>query len=145
MLPFLLGRPILTLMTYLVILDFAEYWRHRLSHRFYWWYALHSLHHAQRQMTFWSDDRNHLLDDLMSGIWFGVVALAIGVPPLQFPMLVLTVRVLESFSHANTRVHFGRLGETAADLAALPPCPSQHQGGRGSGAATMALRCPGGT
>ena len=46
-------------------------------------------------MTFWSDDRNHLLDDLMSGIWFGLVALAIGVPPLQFPMLVLTVRVLE--------------------------------------------------
>jgi sterol desaturase/sphingolipid hydroxylase (fatty acid hydroxylase superfamily) len=110
-LPFLLGHPILTLITYLIILDFAEYWRHRLSHRFYWWYTLHSLHHAQRQMTFWSDDRNHLLDDFISGIWFGVVAIAIGVPPIQFPMLVLTVRVLESFSHANTRVYFGWLGE----------------------------------
>jgi sterol desaturase/sphingolipid hydroxylase (fatty acid hydroxylase superfamily) len=110
-LPFLLGHPIVTLLVYLVILDFAEYWRHRLSHRFYWWYALHSLHHAQRQMTFWSDDRNHLLDDFVSAIWFGIVALLIGVPPLQFPMLVLTVRILESFSHANTRVHFGWLGE----------------------------------
>jgi len=110
-LPFLLGHPIVTLFVYLVILDFAEYWRHRLSHRFYWWYTLHSLHHAQRQMTFWSDDRNHLMDDFLSAIWFGVVALLIGVPPLQFPMLVLTVRVLESFSHANTRIHFGWLGE----------------------------------
>jgi sterol desaturase/sphingolipid hydroxylase (fatty acid hydroxylase superfamily) len=62
-------------------------------------------------MTFWSDDRNHLLDDFLSAIWFGIVALLIGVPPLQFPMLVLTVRILESFSHANTRVHFGWLGE----------------------------------
>jgi sterol desaturase/sphingolipid hydroxylase (fatty acid hydroxylase superfamily) len=110
-LPFLLGHPILTLITYFIILDFAEYWRHRLSHRFYWWYTLHSLHHAQRQMTFWSDDRNHVLDDFISGVWFGVVALAIGVPPIQFPMLVLTLRVLESFSHANTRVYFGWLGE----------------------------------
>jgi sterol desaturase/sphingolipid hydroxylase (fatty acid hydroxylase superfamily) len=62
-------------------------------------------------MTFWSDDRNHLLDDFLSALWFGVVAIAIGVPPIQFPMLVLTVRVLESFSHANTRVYFGWLGE----------------------------------
>jgi sterol desaturase/sphingolipid hydroxylase (fatty acid hydroxylase superfamily) len=96
---------------YAVILDFAEYWRHRLSHRFRWWRALHSLHHAQRQMTFWSDDRNHLLDDLISFIWFGLIALLIGVPPLQFPLLVLVLRFLESLSHANVRLSFGWLGE----------------------------------
>ena len=62
-------------------------------------------------MTFWSDDRNHVLDDLISALWFGVIALAIGVPPLQFPLLVLVLRFLESLSHANARVSFGRLGE----------------------------------
>ena len=56
---------------YAIILDFADYWRHRVSHRIGWWWALHSLHHAQRQMTFWSDDRNHLLDDLIAFLWFG--------------------------------------------------------------------------
>ena len=50
--PFLLGHHVLTFICYAIILDFAEYWRHRLSHRFAWWWALHSLHHAQRQMTF---------------------------------------------------------------------------------------------
>jgi len=109
--PFLLGQHVLTFVCYAVILDFAEYWRHRLSHRFGWWWALHSLHHAQRQMTFWSDDRNHVLDDLIGFVWFTVIALLIGIPPLQFPLLVLLLRLLESLSHANARVSFGRVGE----------------------------------
>ena len=109
--PSLLGRPIVTFVCYAVILDFADYWRHRISHMVGWWWALHSLHHAQRQMTFWSDDRNHLLDDIIAAIWFAVIALLIGVPPLQFPLLVLVLRFLESLSHANVRLSFGWLGE----------------------------------
>ena len=111
LIPGLLGRPVLTFFLYVVILDFADYWRHRLSHRFDWWYSLHALHHAQRQMTFWSDDRNHLLDDIIGFVWFTVVALAIGIPPLQFPLLILLLRLLESLSHANARLRFGWLGE----------------------------------
>jgi len=110
--PWLLGRPVLTFLLYVIILDFADYWRHRLSHMFRWWWALHSLHHAQRQMTFWSDDRNHVLDDLIAFVWFTIVALAIGVPPLQFPLVVLLLRFLESLSHANARISFGRIGES---------------------------------
>ena len=109
--PFLLGHPVPTFLCYVIILDFSDYWRHRLSHKFRWWYALHALHHAQRQMTFWSDDRNHLLDEVASFVWFTAVALLIGIPPLQFPLLVLVLRFLESFSHANVRLSFGRFGE----------------------------------
>ena len=109
--PFLLGKPVLTFFLYVVILDFSEYWRHRLSHVFDWWYALHAVHHAQRQMTFWSDDRNHLLDDVIGFVWFTAVALVIGIPPMQFPLLVLLLRLIESLSHANARLSFGRLGE----------------------------------
>ena len=109
--PGLLGRQVLTFFFYVVILDFADYWRHRFSHMFNWWYALHAVHHAQRQMTFWSDDRNHLLDDIFSFVWFTAIALLIGIPPMQFPLLVLLLRFLESLSHANARLSFGWLGE----------------------------------
>ncbi len=105
--PGLLGHPVVTFCLYALILDFADYWRHRLSHSFRGWYALHALHHAQRQMSFWSDDRNHLLDDLIAGLWFGAVGLLIGIPPLQFPLLVLLMRFVESLSHANIRLSFG--------------------------------------
>lgn len=109
--PPLFGHPVITFALYALILDFADYWRHRLSHRFRVWYALHAVHHAQRQMTFWSDDRNHVLDEIMSFGWFMAVGLAIGIPPLQFPLLILILRFIESFSHANIRFSFGWLGE----------------------------------
>ncbi|HEX7390942.1 MAG TPA: sterol desaturase family protein [Acidiphilium sp.] len=109
--PPLFGHPVITFVLYALILDFADYWRHRLSHRFDVWYALHAVHHAQRQMTFWSDDRNHILDDIIGFLWFVAVGLLIGIPPLQFPVLVLVLRFVESFSHANIRMSFGWLGE----------------------------------
>lgn len=109
--PALRDHPLLALGVYIVVLDFAEYWRHRFQHSFGWWWALHSVHHAQRQMTFWTDDRNHILDEVIAAIWFGVIAVAIGVPPGQFPVILLVLRLAESLSHANVRLDFGRVGE----------------------------------
>jgi sterol desaturase/sphingolipid hydroxylase (fatty acid hydroxylase superfamily) len=109
--PALRDMPLVALLLYVVILDFGEYWRHRFQHRFGWWYALHSVHHAQRQMTFWTDDRNHLLDDAIAAVWFGAVALLIGVPPVQFVLIVMLRQLAESLSHANVRLSFGRVGE----------------------------------
>jgi sterol desaturase/sphingolipid hydroxylase (fatty acid hydroxylase superfamily) len=107
-----LGRsPLLAFFVYLVVLDFAEYWRHRLQHRFEWWWALHALHHSQRQLSFWADNRNHLVDDLIGAAWFAAIALAIGVPPGQFVLVVIATRMIESLSHANVRLSFGSVGE----------------------------------
>ena len=62
-------------------------------------------------MSFWSDDRNHLLDDFaMDGI-FALVALLIGVAPAQFVTIIVATRVIESLSHANLKLSFGRVGE----------------------------------
>ncbi|HMW18696.1 MAG TPA: sterol desaturase family protein [Accumulibacter sp.] len=109
--PALETRPLIAFFIYLVILDFAEYWRHRLSHTVDWWWALHAIHHSQRQMSMWTDSRNHLLDDLISGAWFAVVALLIGVPPGHFIGLLMAVKFIENLSHANVRLPFGSLGE----------------------------------
>jgi sterol desaturase/sphingolipid hydroxylase (fatty acid hydroxylase superfamily) len=110
-LPFLHDSPFLSFIFYLVILDFVAYWLHRGQHQINLWWALHSLHHSQRQMTFWSDNRNHLLDVVVVDVAFALVALLIGVPPAQFVTLVVAGRVVESLSHANLRVSFGRIGE----------------------------------
>ncbi|MFC7611825.1 sterol desaturase family protein [Teichococcus aestuarii] len=109
--PILRDWPLLALAVYIVVLDFGEYWRHRFQHTFGWWWALHSIHHAQRQMTFWTDDRNHILDDVIGAVWFGGIALLIGVPPGHFPIVVLVLRLAEALSHANVRLSFGRVGE----------------------------------
>ncbi len=109
--PWLNDAPFLSFLFYLVLLDFVAYWLHRWQHRFNWWWSLHALHHAQRQMSFWSDNRNHLLDVLLIDAVFALLALVIGVPPAQFVAVVVASRVVESLSHANLRVDFGRVGE----------------------------------
>lgn len=96
---------------YLVVFDFVNYLLHRAQHEFNWWWALHSLHHSQRQMTMWTDNRNHLLDDVLRDLLFVVLALAIGVAPGQFVALVAISQLSENFQHANLRVWFGTVGE----------------------------------
>jgi sterol desaturase/sphingolipid hydroxylase (fatty acid hydroxylase superfamily) len=96
---------------YLVVLDLVEYVIHRGQHRFSWWWALHSLHHSQRQMTMWSDNRNHLLDDIIGDVIMVLVAQIIGVAPGQFIAIVALTQLSESFQHANLRLWFGRVGE----------------------------------
>jgi sterol desaturase/sphingolipid hydroxylase (fatty acid hydroxylase superfamily) len=107
--PGLSAMPGLSLCLYVLILDFSEYWRHRFQHRLNWWWELHSLHHAQRDMTFWTDDRNHIADELLAAFWLAAVALAIGVPPQQFPLVLFATKMIESLSHANVRWNFGWL------------------------------------
>jgi sterol desaturase/sphingolipid hydroxylase (fatty acid hydroxylase superfamily) len=102
---------LVSFLLYLVVLDFVDYWLHRWQHALRWWWELHALHHSQRQMTFWSDQRNHLLDDLLRDAILALVAIAIGVAPEQFVLLVIAARVAESVQHANLRWRFGRIGE----------------------------------
>lgn len=103
--------PLGSFLVYFVVLDFFDYWYHRASHQFNWWWGLHGLHHSQQNMNLWSDNRNHLLDDLLRDVYMGVIALCIGVEPSQYVMLVSVSRILQSLQHANVRIHFGRVGE----------------------------------
>lgn len=115
LLPGISDTPWAGFVVYLLVFDFVEYWLHRAQHRFNWWWALHAVHHSQRQMTMWSDDRNHLLDDMLRDIALVLLGRLIGVPPAQFVFVVALTKLLESFAHANLRLSFlpllGGLGE----------------------------------
>ncbi len=109
--PGVTDTPWASFLMYLIVLDFADYWMHRAQHRWNLWWALHATHHAQRQMTFWSDNRNHLLDDLIRDALLALLALMIGIAPGQFILLTVASRSIQSLQHANLRWHFGSIGE----------------------------------
>ena len=100
-----------SLILYLLVFDLVEYWIHRGQHGYTWWWKLHAVHHSQRQMTVWSDDRNHLLDDIIHDAIIVLVAQLIGVAPGQFVAIVALTQLSQSFQHANVRIWFGKLGE----------------------------------
>lgn len=149
-----------SLLMYLVVFDFVDYWIHRGQHHFEWWWRLHSLHHSQQQMTMWSDNRNHLLDDMLRDTILVVVAQLIGVAPGQFVAIVAITQLSESFQHANVRLWFGRLGErlwvspaftgcTTASASGTKPSNRRLRARRRRAwcwaATTSACSCPGGT
>jgi sterol desaturase/sphingolipid hydroxylase (fatty acid hydroxylase superfamily) len=96
---------------YLLAFDLLNYWIHRGQHSSNRWWALHAVHHSQRHMTMWSDNRNHLLDDVIRDVLVAFTARAIGVPPGQFVAVVAVTQLIENLSHANARVSFGWLGD----------------------------------
>jgi sterol desaturase/sphingolipid hydroxylase (fatty acid hydroxylase superfamily) len=104
-------QALVSFVIYLAAFDFVNYWIHRAQHQSDRWWALHALHHAQRDMTMWSDNRNHLLDSVVTSLILSAVAALIGVGPGQFVALIALGQLSESFQHANLRCWFGRVGE----------------------------------
>ena len=99
--------PVVSFVIYLILLDFVDYLYHRASHAFNWWWQLHALHHSQTVMTAWSDNRNNILDDIMRATFMAIFALLFGVSPGQFIMLIALSQFIQSWQHANIKVHLG--------------------------------------
>ncbi len=110
LLPWLGDNALASFLVYFALYDFAAYWLHRAQHAFPWWWALHSLHHSQRRMTVWTDDRNHVVDDLLITLALVLFAQVVGVQPGDYVIILMVGRLVESWSHANVDVSFGRLG-----------------------------------
>lgn len=62
LIPWFNQHALLLFLFYYVIYDFVYYWMHRTQHAIPWWWALHSMHHSQRQMSCWTNDRGSLVD-----------------------------------------------------------------------------------
>lgn len=100
-----------SLLMYLLVFDLFDYCYHRAQHRVVWMWELHAVHHSQQQMTMWSDNRNHLLDDILRDTLIVILSQVIGIPPGQFIAIVVITQLVESFSHANIRMSFGSIGQ----------------------------------
>jgi sterol desaturase/sphingolipid hydroxylase (fatty acid hydroxylase superfamily) len=105
--PWFADHPVALFLTYYAIYDFVYYFIHRLQHAIPWWWALHSLHHSQRELNCWSNDRDHYLDDLLEALIVAGVAAFIGVAPTDYALLILVGEVLQNLDHANVRLRFG--------------------------------------
>jgi sterol desaturase/sphingolipid hydroxylase (fatty acid hydroxylase superfamily) len=111
LLPWIGDNVLASFLVYFVLYDFAAYWLHRAQHAFPWWWALHSLHHSQRRLTAWSDDRNHIFDELLINLGLVLFSQLVGVQPGEYVTILLVGRLIESWSHANVDMSFGRIGE----------------------------------
>ncbi|MBS0521780.1 MAG: sterol desaturase family protein [Proteobacteria bacterium] len=111
LLPWLKDKPLASFLVYFMLYDFAGYWIHRAQHGLSWWWALHSLHHSQREVSAWTDDRNHILDNLVVNLVLAVFSQLVGVQPGDYVLILMVGRMIESWSHANVALSFGWIGD----------------------------------
>jgi sterol desaturase/sphingolipid hydroxylase (fatty acid hydroxylase superfamily) len=110
-LPWFDQHPLTLFFVYYLIYDFVYYWMHRTQHAVPWWWALHSMHHSQRQMSCWTNDRGSYVDGFLQSMVLATVGLFIGVAPDQFALLMFIGELAQNFSHTNVRFGFGHVFE----------------------------------
>ena len=109
--PWFDSHPLVLFGVYYVLYDLTYYWIHRMQHLIPWWWALHSMHHSQRQMGCWTNDRTNYLDGAFESIVLAVVSISTGTDLSDFAWLNLISELFQDFSHANVRFGFGPILE----------------------------------
>ncbi|MFE8644513.1 sterol desaturase family protein [Sphingomonas sp. NCPPB 2930] len=109
--PWFEAHPVAMFAVYYLVYDCVYYWMHRAQHAIPWWWALHSLHHSQRQMSCWTNDRDCYLDGMLQAFVLASVGLVMGVDPSEFALLMLIGELVQNFSHANVALGFERWGD----------------------------------
>ncbi len=125
-LPWFEDHPYMLFAVYYVIYDLTYYWMHRAQHVIPWWWAMHSMHHSQRQMSCWSNDRSNYLDGMLQSFVLATVGLAMGVEPSEFAMLGLLSELVQNFSHANVALRLGWVGKIGERLFVGPRFHRNH-------------------
>jgi sterol desaturase/sphingolipid hydroxylase (fatty acid hydroxylase superfamily) len=115
------GRAVaLSIIVYIVAIDFAEYLFHRAQHAWPVLWALHSLHHSDPAVNVTTTTRHHWIDIFIKSIAvYPVVGLLLTVP-YQAILINALVGHYNYFLHFNIKVSFG-------PLAALLNSPQYHR------------------
>lgn len=87
-----------------LLLDLADYWRHRVSHAVPLLWRLHRVHHSDPRMDVTTSLRSHPLEFALRPIFLGGAILAFGIPPLPTLLYPIVQLPVLAFQHANIRL-----------------------------------------
>lgn len=88
----------------LIILDLAIYVQHVLTHKIPLLWALHKVHHADRDIDVTTAVRFHPAEMIVSMLYKGAVILALGPSALAVFVFALLLNLFAMFNHANLRL-----------------------------------------
>ena len=93
--------PLLVAVFVIIIMDLAVYWQHRASHRFGWFWALHKLHHGDRDFDMTTGLRFHPGEALVSMLYKGCIGALLGAPPETMILFETYLSVGSMIEHSN--------------------------------------------
>ena len=87
-----------------VLLDFAVWLEHVVSHKWQWLWRIHRMHHADTGFDLTTALRFHPLEIVLSMFWKAAVIIALGVPPVAVLVFEIVLNGAAMFNHANIRL-----------------------------------------
>ena len=95
---------------YLILLELANYWIHRLSHAIPFLWAFHQVHHSQDELTIMTTYRNHPVDILLRNFGGPILfMLLLGIPPEIWLPVSLLWDINLNLSHLEVGWTYGPL------------------------------------
>jgi sterol desaturase/sphingolipid hydroxylase (fatty acid hydroxylase superfamily) len=83
------------------LLDLANYWVHRLSHRVFTLWRVHAVHHADPELDTSTGFRHHPAEALISFATSSAVFMLLGLPGWVYPLFATVVVVTSLAQHSN--------------------------------------------
>jgi len=101
----LLGLPLwLAGLLAFILLDFAVWLEHVVSHKWPWLWRIHRMHHADTGFDLTTALRFHPLEIVLSMFWKAAVIIALGAPPVAVLVFEIVLNGAAMFNHANIRL-----------------------------------------
>lgn len=102
-----------TILAYVLIIDFCDYWIHRILHAPIAW-DIHAVHHAEPELNWTSTHRLHILEGVLMQLSYIAFGILIAVP-VEGVALVGMARVLHNnWVHVKYDLHLGPLNRLIA-------------------------------
>ncbi|MFU0503970.1 sterol desaturase family protein [Pseudaminobacter sp. NGMCC 1.201702] len=87
-----------------VVLDFAVWLEHVVSHKVPFLWRIHRMHHADTGFDVTTGLRFHPLEILLSMVWKAAIVIALGAPVLAVLVFEIVLNGSSMFSHSNVRL-----------------------------------------
>jgi len=94
---------------YLVAMDFGEYIFHRAQHQLPWMWAMHSLHHSDRELGVTTTERHFWLEPAIKAVSIWLVVALLFKVNAAILAVYFVAGFYHLFVHANLKVGFGPL------------------------------------
>jgi sterol desaturase/sphingolipid hydroxylase (fatty acid hydroxylase superfamily) len=95
----------------LLISEFIRWFNHFIRHKVHGLWEFHAVHHSQKEINVFTDDRGHLVDQLISSLLDFVPFIILQVSNAYAMSIIFLYRPIHNrFVHANVKINLGWLG-----------------------------------
>ncbi|MEE9375011.1 MAG: sterol desaturase family protein, partial [Rhizobiaceae bacterium] len=94
----------LSILISIVVLDFAVWWSHLLSHKIPLLWRIHRMHHSDRDIDVSTAIRFHPIEIIVSMGWKVLWVIALGAPAVAVIVFEIILNGLALFNHSNTKL-----------------------------------------